>query len=390
MEQAPTSSETSGSPVVYAGRFAGRVAELPAGCAALGDWDVLPARLAAELETATALIVLDLFSFPFESMTAEQWDVPLIVVLPEGYDAGFLEAVFGAPLFERLTCLDRIAAPEGSRAWEELRRRYRWTESQLIEVGDVSPEAAAAEICALLEAKSSVPTFFGGDGSYEALRYWSERGDALAESVPHRAICSVSHGARFNKAIHRVQRKALEPQFAAARGARAEDIPLHVLEVGAGVGRWATSFDLAKTRFCGVDVSEGMVSAARANFPEASFERLGPELGFPYEDESFDLVFTVTVMHHNPTPSKRTLLSEMWRVTRPGGRLLFLEDFVAGGWSERSNVYPMSVLEFVELLLEATAGQVVLEHVESVRYHHDDMTRGALLALTRLGVPGRW
>jgi len=390
MEQAPTSSKTTGSPVVYAGRFAERVAELPGGCAILSDWDVLPARLAAGLEAATALIVLDLFSFPFEAMTAEQWDVPLIVVLPERYDARFLEAVFGAPLFERLTFFDRIAAPEGSRAWEELRRRYRWTEGQRIRIGDERPQEAAVEICALLEEESAVPTFFGGEGSYEALRYWSERGDVLAGSVPHRAICSASHGAGFNKAIHRVQRTALEPQFVAARGARAEDLPFQVLEVGAGVGRWATSFDPAKTRFCGVDVSEGMVSAARANFPEASFERLGPDLGLPDEDESFDLVFTVTVMHHNPTPAKRALLSEMWRVTRPSGRLLFLEDFVVGGWSERSTVYPMSVLEFVELLLEATAGQVVLEHVESIRYPHDDMTRGGLLAVTKLGVPRRW
>jgi ubiquinone/menaquinone biosynthesis C-methylase UbiE len=95
-------------------------------------------------------------------------------------------------------------------------------------------------------------------------------------------------------------------------------------------------------------------------------------------------------MHHNPTPAKRSLLSEMWRVTRPGGRLLFLEDFVVGGWSERSTVYPMSVLKFVELLLEATNGQVTLEHVESLRYPHDDMTRGGVLAVNKLGVPRRW
>lgn len=388
MEKAPTSSETTGLPVVYAGRFAGRVAEL--GCAVLGDWDVLPARLAAELEGATALVILDLFSFPFEAMTAEQWDVPVIPLLPAGYDADFLSAVFGAPLFERLTFFDRVAAPAGSPVWEELRRRYRWTEGQRVEVRGESSEEAAAEICALLEAEPSEPNFFGDDGSYEALSYWSERGDALADSVPHRAICSVSHGARFNKAIHRVQSTTLEPQFAAARGARAEDVPFDVLDVGAGVGRWATSFDPARTRYCGVDVSEGMLSAARANFPEARFDRLEPDLALPYEDESFDLAFTVTVMHHNPTPAKKALLSEMWRVARPGGRMIFLEDFVAAKRSEDSTVYPLSVQGFVELLLEATNGQIVLEHFESVRYPHDDMTRGGLLAVTRLGVPRRW
>jgi SAM-dependent methyltransferase len=133
-----------------------------------------------------------------------------------------------------------------------------------------------------------------------------------------------------------------------------------------------------------------MVATARANFPERSFEQLGPDLGFPYDDESFDLVFSVTVMHHNPTPAKRALLTEMWRVAKPGGRLLFLEDFVTGAWSERSTVYPMSVLGFVELLLEATAGRVVLDHVESLRYPHDDVTRAGLIAVSKLGVPKRW
>ena len=70
--------------------------------------------------------------------------------------------------------------------------------------------------------------------------------------------------------------------------------------------------------------------------------------------------------------------------------MLFLEDFVAARRSESSTVYPMSVLKFVELLLEATNGQVTLEHVESLRYPHDDMTRGGVIAVSKLGVPKRW
>jgi hypothetical protein len=53
-------------------------------------------------------------------------------------------------------------------------------------------------------------------------------------------------------------------------------------------------------------------------------------------------------------------------------------------------VYPMSVNEFVGLLVEATAGQVVLEHVESIRYQHDDFTRGGLLSVSKLGVARTW
>jgi SAM-dependent methyltransferase len=183
-----------------------------------------------------------------------------------------------------------------------------------------------------------------------------------------------------------VQAAVLESQFTAIQGKRDSTVPLDVLEVGTGVGRWASSFDLTKTRFVGIDVREDLVRAARANFPEGRFDQLSSDLLFPYEDESFDLVFSVTVMHHNSVSAKRTLLSEMWRVARPGGRLLFLENFVFTK-AEKPAIYPMSVTEFEDLILDATAGQVALEHVESLRYPDENLRRGGLMSLLRLGVP---
>ena len=390
MTQVSTSSNVTGHPVFYAGRFLDRVAGagLPSDCEILSEWDVLPTRLDAVVERASTLAILDLFSFPFEAMTGDRQDVPLILVLPPQFDAEFLTTVFGAALFERLSFFDRIATGDAD-LWEGLRRRYGWAEGQRIEIGSDRLEEVAREIHALLEAESASPTFFG-DGDYEVARYWNERGDALADSAPHQAVCSVQHNQKFNKAMHRAQAATLEPQFAAAWGGRAEDAAFDVLEIGVGVGRWASSFDLSKIRFVGVDISEGMVNAARANFPEGHFARLGSDLLLPYADESFDLVFSVTVMHHNPTSAKRTLLSEMWRVARPGGRLMFLEDFVVAKGSAKSPVYRMSVLKFVDLVLEATAGQVVLEHVESLRYPHDDVVRSGLLSLSKVGVPKTW
>jgi SAM-dependent methyltransferase len=390
MDWVSTNTKTTGRPVFYAGRFLDQVAsaDLPGEHHILGEWNVLPTQLDAALRQASTFVILDMFSFPFESMTGELRDVPLLLVLPPKFDAGFLTTVFGTAVFEQLGFFDRVATGNGA-LWEELRWRYGWAECQGLAIRSDRPEEVAAEILGLLESESGSLTSFG-DGHYEATRYWSERGDTLANLSPYRAICSVRHDWRFNKAMHRVQAAALEPQFAAAWGERVESVPFEVLEVGVGVGRWASSFDLAKTRFVGVDISEGMVEAARANFPQGRFDRLGDDLIFPYEDESFDLSFSVTVMHHNPTPAKRTLLSEMWRVTRPGGRLMFLEDFVTGKRSAGSTVYPMSVLKFVELLFEVTAAQVVLEHVESLRYRHDDLVRGGLLAFSRLGVPKTW
>jgi SAM-dependent methyltransferase len=388
MERTPT--DRPEHPVFYAGRFSEEVSGtfLPGDHTVLSDWDVLPAQLASALEPASILVVLDMFSFPFESLTGDLVDVPLILLLPTGLDADFLATVFGKAAFSRLGFFDRVAVADGD-LWAELRRRYDFAQGQRVEVEDGHPERAAAEIGDALEAESAfhAPP---GDGLYDANRYWSERGDALAGNAPHRAICSIKHGLKFNKAIHRVQEKVLRPQFAAGRGTQAEEVPFDVLEIGAGVGRWAASFDPAKTRFTGVDISEGMVEAARKNFPRCRFDLLGEDSVLPYGDESFDLSFSVTVMHHNPTLTKWALISEMWRVTRPGGRLMFLEDFVSGGWSTTSTVYPMSVNEFVGLLVEATAGQVVLEHVESIRYQHDDFTRGGLLSVSKLGVARTW
>jgi SAM-dependent methyltransferase len=388
MESIPT--DRPEHPVFYAGRFSEDVsgAGLPGDHTILSDWDVLPVQLASVLEPASILVVLDMFSFPFESLTGDLEDVPLILLPPPGFDADYLATVFGRPALSRLGFFDRVAVADDA-LWAELRRRYDFALGQRVEIDDGRPQRAAAEIGGALEAESALHAPFE-DGLYEANRYWSERGDALAGIAPHRAICSVKHSPKFNKAIHNIQEKALSPQFAAARGTQAEDVPFDVLEIGAGVGRWAAGFDSAKTRFTGVDISEGMVEAAQENFPQCRFDLLGEDPVLPYGDESFDLSFSVTVMHHNPTPTKRALISEMWRVTRPGGRLMFLEDFVSAGWSTTSTVYPMSVNKFVALLVEATAGQVVLEHVESIRYQHDDFTRGGLLSVSKLGVARTW
>lgn len=380
-----------GRPVaVYAGRYRDRVegAGLPEGCEVMGEWDVLPHRLSGVLRRAGALVLLDLLSFPYEAMPRGRWDVPVAAVLPQEHDEEFLVSVLEKPLFERLGFFDLVVTADDA-LWEALGVRYGWAACQRIRPESEDPAGVAREVCGMLlsEEGAELPS---GRGSYEAREYWRSRGERFAREVPHRAICSAAHGRAFNKAIHGVQAAALEPQLAAVRSARAEDLPLEVLEVGCGVGRWAASLGRLGARYTGLDVSEAMVGAAGENFPWARFEVLEDDLEFPFEDESFDLAFTVTVLHHNPTEIKRRLLSEMWRVVRPGGRLAFLEDFVGVRRSDDETVYPMSVSAFVELLVGVSGGEATLEHFESVKYPHDDFHRGGLMVVSRLGVPRRW
>ena len=69
---------------------------------------------------------------------------------------------------------------------------------------------------------------------------------------------------------------------------------------------------------------------------------------------------------------------------------MFLEDFVFTRQPEKPVIYPMSVTEFVDLILDATAGQVALEYVESLRYPDENLRRGGLISLMRLGVSKTW
>ncbi len=342
--EAPKDTARRG-PIFYAGRHVESGASPPDGAPVLGDWDVLPARLAAEVEGATALVVADLFSFPFEALTASLKDVPLVLIPPPGHDEEFLSAVFGEAAFARLGLFDRVATPD-SGLWKALARRYGLSERQRIVTKNAGP-AAMGEVAAVLA------------GSGEAAS---------------------------GKAAYRAQRTVLGPRFVAARGARAADVPFDVLEVGSGEGLWAASFDPANTRFFGLEWDGEAVDEARVAFPYASFQHLGPDETFPHDDESFDLVFTVGVTSSLPVPAKRDVISEMWRVARPGGRLVFLEDFVA----TKHDAPVVSVQAFVVLLVEATGGQAVMEYVESLRYPGEDFVRGGVLDVTRLGVPKRW
>ena len=362
MFDVPPRTDVARRPVIYAGRFVDRIADadLPDGCIVLGEQEILPPKLTGILRRANTLVLLDPLSFPLETMADDHWELPIVVVLPSESDVKSLTTTLGSALFERLGFFDRIVAPDPA-LWEELRRNYHWAESQRVPVATNHPSEAIKAVRTLLEAEPTPPTTPGA---------------------------GVAHDPYVNKALHRVQAAALEPRFAAARAEkRGTEVPLDVLQVGAGVGRWASSFDPTETRFVGIDAREDLVETARANFPEQRFDHLGSDLLFPYEDESFDLVFSVTVMHHNPAPAKRTVLSEMWRVARPGGRLLFLENFVFARGPEEPMIYPMSVEAFVDLILDATAERVVLDYVESLRHSGEDLRRMGLISLLRLGVP---
>jgi SAM-dependent methyltransferase len=117
------------------------------------------------------------------------------------------------------------------------------------------------------------------------------------------------------------ERYQLEPYIAEyADFAGAQD--RRVLEIGVGLGTDFVQFARAGARVTGVDLTEHAVALVRRRLEleglpgevqVADAERL------PFEDDSFDRVYSWGVLHH--TPDTARAIREAIRVLRPGGDL---------------------------------------------------------------------
>jgi ubiquinone/menaquinone biosynthesis C-methylase UbiE len=106
------------------------------------------------------------------------------------------------------------------------------------------------------------------------------------------------------------------------------DRAARILDIGTGTGQVALEIAphvLPGGQVVGVDLSDGMLSAAKSKatqrglVQEVEFCRMdGESLGF--KDRSFDVVVSLFALLHFPRPL--VAVAEMFRVLRPGGRIV--------------------------------------------------------------------
>lgn len=98
---------------------------------------------------------------------------------------------------------------------------------------------------------------------------------------------------------------------------------VRALDVGCGTGLMDRHL-AALGSLTGVDPSTPMIEAARTENPQVDY-RVADGTKLPFEDGSFDLAFTVCVLHHVPPPQRPAFVVELARVTRPGGLAVIVE-----------------------------------------------------------------
>ncbi len=104
------------------------------------------------------------------------------------------------------------------------------------------------------------------------------------------------------------------------------------LEVGCGSARISAWLAQKGFRCCCLDNAREALRVAQANFEyigESGEFILADALGLPFEDNSFDVIFSTGLIEHfdDPVP----LLQEMYRVLKQGG--IFYSDVVPGKFS---------------------------------------------------------
>ena len=124
-----------------------------------------------------------------------------------------------------------------------------------------------------------------------------------------------------------------------------------VLEVGCGSGGYALHLaEKVGCRLVGLDINASGVrnanqlALARGLASQACFEQCDVSKNLPFDDKTFDAVFSNDVLCH--LPGRPEVLGEMFRILKPGGRMLFSDALVVGGMLSHEEIATRSSIGF--------------------------------------------
>jgi glycosyltransferase involved in cell wall biosynthesis/ubiquinone/menaquinone biosynthesis C-methylase UbiE len=136
-----------------------------------------------------------------------------------------------------------------------------------------------------------------------------------------------------------------------------------LLEIGAGMGTDHAQFARHGAIVTDIDLSSGHLALAQENFKlrglQGRFVHHDAET-LPFESGSFDVVYSNGVIHH--TPNTQQVIDEMFRVLRPGGKVIIMV------YAENSLHYWRNLVAHIGLMqgqiYSRSIGHIMSESVE--------------------------
>ena len=99
------------------------------------------------------------------------------------------------------------------------------------------------------------------------------------------------------------------------------------LDFGCGLGRLSQALAVHFDSVTGVDVAASMIEGARARnvFADRVSYVVNTATTLPFDDATFDFAYSILVLQHIPPKAAAGYISELVRVLRPGGVVVFQE-----------------------------------------------------------------
>ena len=96
-----------------------------------------------------------------------------------------------------------------------------------------------------------------------------------------------------------------------------------ILDWGCGCARVARFVaEFAPEKLTGIDIDPDNIQWCKQNIAQAEFESIGLHPPTRFDDESFDLVYGISVFTHLSEADQDRWLAELQRITKPGGAVL--------------------------------------------------------------------
>lgn len=182
----------------------------------------------------------------------------------------------------------------------------------------------------------------------EAGKYWEKR---LAENWDLQGVGYIGLGKPYNRWLYRIQKRMFlrhaQPLAAASAKAR-------VLDIGSGTGFYIGLWrKMGMRSLTATDITQTAVQKLQQKFPDCECRLL--DIGAPLPPEfagrSYDLVSAFAVLYHITDDERyRRAIANIHHLLKPGGTLIFSENFIHGAAIRHSFQVSRSLDEITRLL----------------------------------------